>query len=37
MDTSKINNIGWLPKISLEEGILKTYNFYLEKIGHRNQ
>jgi GDP-L-fucose synthase len=24
MDTSKINNLGWKPKINLKEGIVKT-------------
>jgi len=28
LDTSKINNLGWYPKISLREGIIKTYNWY---------
>ena len=31
LDTSKINNLGWSPKISLKQGILKTLNYCLEK------
>jgi len=30
LDVSKINNLGWQAKISLKEGIEKTYNWYLE-------
>ena len=29
LDVSKIKSLGWLPKISLEEGIRKTYEWYL--------
>jgi GDP-L-fucose synthase len=32
MDTTRIKNMGWDPKISLEEGIRKTYEFYKKKI-----
>ena len=28
--TSKINSLGWSPEIGLREGIIKTYNWYLE-------
>jgi GDP-L-fucose synthase len=28
LDTSRINNLGWNPKISLEEGIQSTYEWY---------
>jgi GDP-L-fucose synthase len=28
MDTSKINNLGWFPKISLEEGIKRVCQDY---------
>ena len=31
LDTTKINNLGWSPKISLKQGILKTLNYCLEK------
>ena len=32
LDTSRINQLGWLPSISLEDGILNTYKWFLEKI-----
>lgn len=30
MDVSRINNLGWKHKITLEEGLQKTYDWYLE-------
>ena len=33
MDVSRINNLGWKHKISLEEGIKKTYNWFLENVN----
>ena len=30
MDSSKINTLGWLPKTQFEEGIKKTYNWYIK-------
>jgi len=30
LDTSKLNTLGWTPKISLEEGIVGTYKWCLE-------
>ena len=30
MDSSKINRLGWLPKTQFEEGIKKTYNWYIK-------
>ncbi len=32
LDTSRINQLGWLPSMSLEDGILNTYKWFLEKI-----
>tara|TARA_B100001741_G_C16546227_1_gene596867 strand:+ start:1632 stop:2579 length:948 start_codon:yes stop_codon:yes gene_type:complete len=31
MDSSKINDLGWHPKINLEEGIIKTYQNFLKE------
>ena len=33
MDVSKINNLGWKAKISLEDGIAKVYEWYLNQRG----
>jgi GDP-L-fucose synthase len=30
LDTSKINELGWLPRISLQAGVEGTYRWYLE-------
>ena len=32
LDISKLKQLGWRPKISLEEGLKKTYNYFLENI-----
>ncbi len=32
MDISKMHELGWKHKIQLEEGIAKTYNWFLENI-----
>lgn len=30
LDISKINSLGWVPQYSLEEGLFKTYEWYLQ-------
>ncbi|MBA4321128.1 MAG: GDP-fucose synthetase, partial [Flavobacterium sp.] len=37
MDVSKMNNIGWKHQVNLEEGIQKTYNWFLENIENFKQ
>jgi GDP-L-fucose synthase len=32
LDTAKINELGWVPKIKLKEGLIQTYNWFLEKF-----
>lgn len=33
LDVSKLKNLGWVPKVGLDEGIEKTYMWYLENIS----
>ena len=33
MDVSRINNLGWTPKFSLEDGISKTYEWFLKNLN----
>ncbi len=33
MDVSRISDMGWSPKNSIEEGITKTYDYYLKNIS----
>lgn len=33
MDTSKLVGLGWTPKISLRDGLVDTYKWYLENYG----
>ena len=37
MDVSKMNNIGWKHQVNLEEGIRKTYNWFLENTENVKQ
>ncbi|MEX0921063.1 MAG: GDP-L-fucose synthase, partial [Candidatus Pacearchaeota archaeon] len=32
LDTTKLTNLGWKPKISLEEGIKETYEYYIKSL-----
>jgi len=34
MDSSKINNFGWYPRIELRQGILDTYLWYKQNVAH---
>ena len=36
LDVSKVNQLGWIAKTSLKDGIAKTYNWFLESITSRN-
>jgi GDP-L-fucose synthase len=36
LDTSKINSLGWRPKISLVEGVSTTYEWFLSEINKNN-
>ncbi len=37
LDVTKMSALGWQPKVSLEEGIQKTYEWYLERVvGNHN-
>jgi GDP-L-fucose synthase len=37
MDIAKMNNIGWKHQVDLENGIQKTYNWFLENIENYKQ
>ncbi|XP_042477734.1 putative GDP-L-fucose synthase 2 [Macadamia integrifolia] len=32
MDSSKLANLGWAPKISLQDDLVNTYKWYLENV-----
>ena len=33
LDTTKIKKMGWTPKVSLEEGVRRTYDWYKEQVA----
>jgi GDP-L-fucose synthase len=35
LDVSRLRSLGWQPKISLREGIEKTYRWYVEKLSEK--
>ena len=37
LDVTKIKSMGWSPRTSLKQGIRKTYEWYLEKLGMDSQ
>lgn len=34
MDVSRLNRLGWQPRIGLEEGLRRAYDWYLQHPGH---
>ena len=32
LDSSKLFNMGWKPTVNIDEGLSKTYSWYLENI-----
>ena len=36
IDSTKLRSLGWMPKITLEEGLEKTINFYSELVRKRD-
>ena len=33
IDSSKINRLGWVPKFTLNEGLIKTYDYYVKNYA----
>nr|KYP47431.1 Putative GDP-L-fucose synthase 2 [Cajanus cajan] len=33
MDSSKLASLGWTPKVSLKDGLVDTYKWYLENVN----
>ena len=33
LDSTKINNFGWKPEVSIDEGLTRTYKWYKENIS----
>ena len=36
LDTSRMDGLGWKAKVSLREGIRRTYQFYKKEVGSRS-
>ena len=36
LDSSKILSYGWKPKVKIDEGLDRTYKWYLENISKNN-
>ena len=37
LDVSRINRLGWQAKVSLDEGIRKTYEWYLSRTENKER
>ncbi|KAJ3679194.1 hypothetical protein LUZ60_017205 [Juncus effusus] len=36
MDSSSLASMGWAPKISLKDGLVETYKWYVENVANKN-
>ena len=34
LDSTRLNGMGWRPRIGLKEGIAETYRWYRENVAH---